>query len=288
MKKHARLMFGITKKTRFAVAMVVVAVILVFAVITLGYVGVFGLRSELPQIALTTDKAGDTFGGLGLNCDVIPNINMVRDPSFESSNDYRSMLVAGASEGSVFLTPDAVASAGYDTSTCSGDTARIISIDSEGVMSEKFTGTITGFKPARFGVATVIKDEKDLWDEDRIKELAFYGNTVLALTEDGRLIYDVTNSQLSGVADTDERFSHICSGDNGIIAAAKDGSVYITQDGKNLISVYEWNSGYCNKRQDCMYKASGFLCHSFYFRRREIYCCRQYRKYLFVIQRHDL
>lgn len=239
MKKHARLMFGITKKTRFAVAMVVVAVILVFAVITLGYVGVFGLRSELPQIALTTDKAGDTFGGLGLNCDVIPNINMVRDPSFESSNDYRSMLVAGASEGSVFLTPDAVASAGYDTSTCSGDTARIISIDSEGVMSEKFTGTITGFKPARFGVATVIKDEKDLWDEDRIKELAFYGNTVLALTEDGRLIYDVTNSQLSGVADTDERFSHICSGDNGIIAAAKDGSVYITQDGKNLISVYE-------------------------------------------------
>jgi hypothetical protein len=27
----------------------------------LGYVGVFGLRSELCEIAVTTDKAGDTF-----------------------------------------------------------------------------------------------------------------------------------------------------------------------------------------------------------------------------------
>lgn len=147
MKKHARLTFGITKKKRFGVTLVVIAAILVIAATVLGYVGVFGLRSELCEIAATPDKAGDTFGGTGINCDLIPNINLIRDASFESSTGYSSMLVAGADENSIFLTPDAVASAGYDTAECTGDTARIISIDSDGVMSEKFTGTVTGFKP---------------------------------------------------------------------------------------------------------------------------------------------
>ena len=36
MKKHGRLMFGITKKTRFAVAMVVVAAVLVLWLVVLG------------------------------------------------------------------------------------------------------------------------------------------------------------------------------------------------------------------------------------------------------------
>ncbi len=238
MKKHARLMFGITRKTRFAAGMVVVAVVMVMAVIVLSYVGIFGLRSELCEIAITSDKAGDTYGGVGINCDVIPNINIVRDASFESSTDYTSMLLAGASENSVFLTPDAVAAAGYDTASCSGDTARIISIDSERVMSEKFTGKVTGFKPAKLGVVSPIIDAKDLWDEDRICEMAFFGNTAVALTENGRLIYDVTNSQLTGVVESDERFAKIASNDSGIIAVTLSGSIYTSQDGRNLVLVY--------------------------------------------------
>ena len=58
--------------------MVVVAVVLVMALIVLGYVGIFGLRSELFEIAITTDRADDSFGGVGINCDVIPNINIVK------------------------------------------------------------------------------------------------------------------------------------------------------------------------------------------------------------------
>lgn len=239
MKKHARLTFGITKKKRFGVTLVVIAAILVIAATVLGYVGVFGLRSELCEIAATPDKAGDTFGGTGINCDLIPNINLIRDASFESSTGYSSMLVAGADENSIFLTPDAVASAGYDTAECTGDTARIISIDSDGVMSEKFTGTVTGFKPARLGVVTLIKDSKDLWDEDRIEEMAFYGNTAVALTSGGRMIYDVTNSQLAGIVDTSERFSRIASNANGIVAVSVSGEIYFSQDGKNLVLMYE-------------------------------------------------
>ncbi len=238
MKKHARLTFGITKKTRFAAAMVVVAVILVMALVVLGYVGVFGLRSELCEVSATTDRAGDTFGGTGINCDLIPNINLIRDASFESSAEYSSMLVAGASDGSIFMTPDAVEAAGYDTADCSGDIARILSIDSDGVMSEKFTGTVTGFKAARLGVVTLIKDSKSLWDDDRIREMAFYGNTAVALTGNGRLIYDVTNSQLTGVADTDERFAFIDSNDTGFAAVSAGGSVYYSQDGKNLALMF--------------------------------------------------
>lgn len=218
--------------------MVVVAAVLVLAVIVLGYVGVFGLRSELCDIVITADNAGDTFGGTGVNCDVIPNINLVRDASFESSTDYTSMLVAGASENSVFLSPDAVVSAGYDTAACSGDTVRIISIDSERAMSEKFTGTITGFKPAKLGVITEIKDSKDLWDEDRISQMTFFGNTAVALTENGKIIYDVTNSQLTGVVDSEDRFSRIGSNDSGIVAVSSNGSIYTSQDGKNLAVVY--------------------------------------------------
>lgn len=238
MKKHARLTFGITKKRRFAATMVVVAVVLVMALGVLGYVGVFGLRSELCEVSITTDRAGDTFGGTGINCDLIPNINLIRDASFESSTEYSSMLVAGASEGSIFMTPDAVTAAGYDTSSCTGDTARILSIDSDGVMSEKFTGTVTGFKPARLGVVTLIKDTKDLWEEDHIREMAFYGNTAVALTTSGRLIYDVTNSQLTGIVDADERFDFIDSNDTGIAAVGMSGSVYYSQDAKNLVLLY--------------------------------------------------
>ena len=238
MKKHARLTFGITKKTRFAATMVVIAAVLVMALVVLGYVGVFGLRSELCDVAITTDRAGDTFGGTGINCDLIPNINIIRDPSFESSTEYSSMLVAGASEESIFMTPDAVAAAGYDTADCSGDTARILSIDSDGVMREKFTGTVTGFKPARLGVVTLIKDSKDLWDEDRISKMVFYGNTAVALTNNGRIIYDVTNSQLAGVVDADERFALIDSNDTGVVAVSSGGSVYFSQDAKNLILMY--------------------------------------------------
>ena len=239
MKKHGRPIFGITKRTRFAAAMVVVAVVLVLAIVVLGYVGVFGLRSELCEVSATPDKADDTYGGTGINCDLIPNINLVRDASFESCTDYSSMLVAGASEKSVFLTPDAVAAADYDTTNCQGDTARIISIDSEGVMSEKFTGVITGYKPARLGAVNMIKDEKSLWDEDRIREMAFYGNMTLALTDSGRLIYDLTNSQLTGVVNAKDRFTLIDSNDSGVVAVAVNGAVYYSQDGKNYASVYE-------------------------------------------------
>ena len=239
MKKHGRPIFGITKRTRFAASMVVVAVVLVLAIVVLGYVGVFGLRSELCEVSATPDKADDTYGGTGINLDVIPNINLVRDASFESSTEYSSMLVAGASDKSVFLTPDAVASAGYDTTNCQGDTARIISIDSEGVMSEKFTGYVTGFKPARLGAVNLIKDEKSLWDEDRIKGMAFYGNMALALTDSGRLIYDLTNSQLTGVVNAKDRFALIDSNDSGVVAVSLNGSIYYSQDGRNYISVYE-------------------------------------------------
>ena len=239
MKRHGRPIFGITKRTRFAAAMVVVAAVLVMAVIVLGYVGIFGLRSELFEVAVTTDEAGDSFGGVGINCDVIPNINLVRDASFESSTDYSSLLVAGASESSVYLTPDAVTAAGYDTSNCAGDSARIISIDSEGVMSEKFTGSITGFKPARLGVVTLIKDSKNIWDEDRLETMTFYGNTALALTEDGRLISDATNSQLTAIVDINEKIAWIDSNDSGVIAASISGSIYTSADGKNFNLVYQ-------------------------------------------------
>ena len=239
MKRHGRPIFGITKRTRFAASMVVVAVVLVMAITVLGYVGIFGLRSELFEISITPDKADDTFGGTGINCDVIPNINLVRDASFECSTDYSSMLVAGASDGSVYLTPDAVAASGYDTTACVGDTARIISIDSDGVMNEKFTGTISGFKPARLGVVTLIKDEKDIWDEDRLEQMTFYGNNVYALTGNGRLISDVTNSQLTGIVDIDEKIVMIDSNETGVIAGGQSGTIYISQDGKNFTPVYE-------------------------------------------------
>lgn len=232
-------MFGVTKRTRFVTTLIVIAVICVLAGILLGYVGVFGLRSELCEVTATSDKAGDAFGGVGVNCDLIPNVNLVRDASFESSTDYASMLIVGASDGSVYLSPDVVAAAGYNTNACSGDMARVISIDSEGVMSEKFTGVVTGFKPARLGVITPVKDAKDLWDEDRIKDMTFYGNMALALTEKGKIIYDVTNSQLTGVVNSNGKFSKIEANDTGVIAASSDGSIFISQDGKNFNLVYE-------------------------------------------------
>ena len=238
MKKRGRPIFGITRKTRFAAAMVVVAVVLVMAVGVLAYVGIFGMKSELCEINATTDKADDSYGGTGINCDLIPNVNLVRDASFETSTKFSSMLIAGASGKSVFLTPDAVSAAGYDTTACAGDTVRIISIDSDGLMSEKFTGTVIGYKSARLGAITEIKDTESRWSEDRIKNVAFYGNMAIAMTSSGRLIYEVTNSQLTGVVNAKDRFTLIDTNDSGVVAVAMSGAIYFSQDGKNYANIY--------------------------------------------------
>ena len=75
--------------------------------------------------------------------------------------------------------------------------------------------------------------------EDRIKGMAFYGNMVLALTDSGRLLYDITNNQLMGVVNAKDRFTMIDSNEAGVVAVSLDGSIYFSQDGKNYSTVYE-------------------------------------------------
>lgn len=211
----------------------VVAILLAAAVFMVG-IGFFSYRSELVTVTATETDGGDTAAGTGVNAELIPNVNMICDPSFESCNKYYSMLVAGNSGNAVYLKPDSVLSSGFDGKTATGSLVRIVSIDADGVMNEKYSGNITGFEPARLGAVTPLDDIRGLYGEDSIVKVRGFGGTVCALTQEGFILYDITSQQLAGRVSSNESFMDIACADSYVMAISKDGKIYLSSDGKNF------------------------------------------------------
>ena len=134
--------FGNTRRRRFAVYVITVAAVFLAAALFMVGIGFFSYRSELVTVTATETDIGDTAAGTGVNAELIPNVNMVCDSSFESRSKYYSMLVAGNSGNSVYLKPDAVTASGFDGKNAAGSSIRIVSIDADGVMNEKYSGTV--------------------------------------------------------------------------------------------------------------------------------------------------
>ena len=204
------------------------------AVLFMVGIGFFSYRSELVTVTATETDGGDTAAGTGVNAELIPNVNMICDPSFESSNKYYSMLVAGNSGNAVYLKPDAVLSSGFDGKTATGSLVRIVSIDADGVMNEKYSGNITGFESARLGAVTPLDDIRGLYGEDSIVKVRGFGGTVCALTQEGFILYDITSQQLAGRVNGNESFMDIACADSYVMAITIDGKIFLSSDGKNF------------------------------------------------------
>ena len=226
--------FGNTRRRKFAVYVITVAAVFLAAAMFMVAIGFFSYRSELVTVTATENDAGDTAAGTGVNAELIPNVNMICDSSFESSNRYYSMLVAGCSGNAVYLKPDAVSGSGFDGKTATGASVRIVSIDADGVMNEKYSGNITGFESARLGAITPLDDIRGLYGEDSIVKVRGFGGTVCALTQEGFILYDITSQQLAGRVSGNESFMDIACADSYVMAITIDGKIYLSSDGKNF------------------------------------------------------
>jgi hypothetical protein len=208
--------------------------VLLAAAIFMVSIGFFSYRSELVTVTASETEVGVSVESTGVNAELIPNINMICDSSFESGNAYYSMLVAGSSGNAVYLKPDAVLRSGFNGNTTNGASIRIVSIDAEGIMNEKYSGTITGYEAARLGAVTPLDDIRGLYGEDSIVKVRGFGGTVLALTQEGFILYDITSQQLAGRVQSNESFMDIACADSYVMAVAIDGKIYLSSDGKNF------------------------------------------------------
>ena len=226
--------FGNTRRRRFAVYVITVAAVFLAAALFMVGIGFFSYRSELVTVTATETDIGDTAAGTGVNAELIPNVNMVCDSSFESRSKYYSMLVAGNSGNSVYLKPDAVTASGFDGKNAAGSSIRIVSIDADGVMNEKYSGTVTGFESARLGAIASFDEIRGLYGEDSIVKVRGFGGTVCALTQEGFILFDITSQQLAGRVSGNESFMDIACADTYVMAVTIDGKIYLSSDGKNF------------------------------------------------------
>ncbi|MDO4876698.1 MAG: hypothetical protein Q3987_04870, partial [Oscillospiraceae bacterium] len=234
MSKHDIFKYGHTKRRKFAVYFITVAAVLLASAIFIVAIGFFSYRSELVTITATETDIGDTAVSTGVNAELIPNVNMICDASFESRNEYHSMLVAGNSGNAVYLKPDAVLQSGFDGKNATGASVRIVSIDADGVMNEKYSGSVTGFEAARLGAVTPFNEIRGLYGADSIVKVRGFGGTVLALTQEGFILYDITSQQLAGRVQGNESFIDIACADAYVMAVSIDGKIYLSSDGKNF------------------------------------------------------
>lgn len=234
MSRSDLLGLGNTKRKKFAVYLITVISVILAAVLFMVGIGFFSYRSELVTVTATQTDGGDMAAGTGVNAQLIPNVNMICDSSFESRNKYYSMLVAGNSGNAVYLKPDAVISSGFDGKTATGSSVRIVSIGADGVMTEKYSGIVTGYETARLGAITLLDDIRGLYGEDSIVKVRGFGGTVCALTQEGFILYDITSQQLAGRVTGNESFMDIACADSYVMAITLDGKIYLSSDGKNF------------------------------------------------------
>ena len=225
--------FGSFRRKKITVYVITVVAVILAAMLFMVSIGFFSYRSELVAVTATETDVGDTSAGVGVNAELIPNINMICDSSFESSSKYYSMLVAGNSGNAVYLKPDAVRESGFDGKTATGASVRIVSIDADGVMNEKYSGTVTGFESARLGAVASLDEIRGLYGEDSIVKVRGFGGTVCALTQEGFILYDITSQQLAGRVSSNESFMDIACADSFVMAVTIDGKIYLSNDGKN-------------------------------------------------------
>ena len=246
--------FGSMRRRKIAVYLTTIVAVILAAALFMVSIGFFSYRSELVTVTATETDVGDTAAGTGVNAELIPNVNMISDSSFESRSKYFSMLVAGNSGNAVYLKPDAVLKSGFDGKTATGASARIVSIDADGVMNEKYSGTVTGFESARLGAVASMDDIRGLYGEDSIVKVRGFGGTVCALTQEGFILYDITSQQLAGRVSGNESFMDIACADSFVMAVSLDGKIYISSDGKN----FNRAGGESNENEPGDYGKSGF------------------------------
>ncbi|SCW32286.1 hypothetical protein SAMN02910456_00545 [Ruminococcaceae bacterium YRB3002] len=238
MNRLEQFRFGNLRRRKVRLILLTVALLVVLSGLILLLMGIFGFRSELVSISLTDQNENVRYNGVGVNLDYIPNVNLVRNPSFEKESSYYSMTVVDDSGSSLFFDPDEVIASGINTSKAIGAPIRIVSIDAAGNMQLRFEGVISGYESARLGQIKGVVIPQTFDETEHIVKTVVLQNTVSALTESGLVYADITSEQLVKAYDGGNvSFADICSNDNMIYAVTGDGIVFSSADGKTYLEM---------------------------------------------------
>ena len=241
MSKLDRFRYGNTRRRNLTIAGIVSLTVIVLATILLAGVGLFSYRTELVTLRATSVDAGNDFGGAGVNLEAVPNVNLISDPSFEMSSDYLTFVVASVDSGAIYLEPEDIEKQGITGDEMAGDLVRILSIDENGTMSERYTGTCTGYEPARLSSIEAIEDESGLLAGVKLTDVITFSNSYTALTEEGDIVCSLGNDPQEASIElaSSEKICGIEATEDGVYAISNWGNVYFAADGRNYSSIVQ-------------------------------------------------
>ena len=105
MNKLESFRFGNIRRRKLTAVLAIIAAIIVLSALSLVLLGVFSFRSELVSVALTDQKENVGYNGVVINLDYIPNVNLIRNPSFEKESSYYNLSVLASDDNSLFFAP---------------------------------------------------------------------------------------------------------------------------------------------------------------------------------------
>ncbi len=232
MNKLDHFRFGNIHKRRIFRTLAVTCCIFAMSLTALAGLGIFSSRSELVRIKLSSSGNGRSLEGAGLNLLTVPAVNRIRNASFELHDQYTSFTIVDASEDYIFFdTNEGIVSSDIPT----GSFVRVLALDGDGVMSMRYSGTVTNFDESRFGLLNEVEDTEGNWLNDHVAKTVSLDNSVVALTSGGKLIADITAGPLvKPFEDVSVLFADICSSGDYVYAMTTEGDLYSSNDGRNF------------------------------------------------------
>lgn len=172
--------------------------------------------------------------GSGLDLAVLPDTNMLRDPSFEPYVFKTSFIIEDGS-GSVIAVPNARSGQGiYGEGFFSGADVTVTRLDDTGVVVKK-TGKVVKYSPDRLASFLLSPVTGDIPEESKLMDITVRDGLVVAVGDNGiiinginsqspSIIYSGVSSAIISVTNNSKTF-YACT-EEGLILSSPDGSVW--------------------------------------------------------------
>ena len=160
MNKLDRFRFGGNHKRRMRIIGFTTVGVLAIGLGLLAVIGVFGSRSDNVRVVLNEQTNGVVLEGAGLNLPSIPTSNRISNYDFEKTLNPHSYTISSSDSSFLYFETD---SGIYSDGVIPGDNVDVYSLDSNGAMSLRFSGTVDGINVSRFSLAISERTEsKDI------------------------------------------------------------------------------------------------------------------------------
>ncbi len=178
-------------KRPFVVGVLVLTFILVIAGVLVISLRIFGATQDMPIVTVLKTRSETSVTDIGLNIDRLPGTNYLRNPSFENTGESAIYTVADAQGNSIFVLPEEAGDGGYANGYFNGGTLRVLSVDEEGTLVQKFSTQIGDFSLKRLGMWTNLVVPQTM-EGQRIVSTASSSSQTIGVGPEGFVLADMT------------------------------------------------------------------------------------------------